>query len=227
MSPHIDILYEDNHLIAVNKAAGVLVQGDQTGDQALPELVKHYLKSTYNKPGNVFCGVIHRIDRPVSGVVVMAKTSKALSRMTQLFQQKQVRKTYWAVSEEQPERDSGHLIHFLAKDEAKNRVHAYERKRHGAKLSELSYELKAVIGGCYLLEVNPITGRPHQIRVQLAKMGCPIQGDLKYGAKHRNRDKSISLHAREISFEHPVKKEPIRITASLPETTDWQRFQGM
>jgi 23S rRNA pseudouridine1911/1915/1917 synthase len=219
-------IYEDNHLIAVNKAAGILVQGDITGDVPLSELVKSYIKSKYNKPGEVFLGVVHRIDRPVTGVVVLARTSKALERMNKLFREKETRKTYWAIVTARPPDEEGTLIHWLVKDEKRNKTTAYRNESSGGLRSELSYRLIGSASGLFLLEVNPVTGRPHQIRVQLASMGCIIKGDVKYGDKEANADGSICLHARRLEFIHPVKKEKIIIEAPLPETRYWNYFSS-
>jgi 23S rRNA pseudouridine1911/1915/1917 synthase len=218
------IIYEDNHLLIVNKAAGVLVQGDETGDKPLSELCKDYIKEKYNKPGAVFMGVVHRLDRPVSGLVVLARTSKALERMNELFREKETAKTYWAIVSKRPKKETDTLIHWLSKDEKKNKTTAYYQERPGALRSELSYELKKEIDGKYLLEVKPVTGRPHQIRVQLASIGCVIQGDLKYGASTANDDGSICLHARSLGFVHPVKKEPMKFDAPLPYNQYWNLF---
>ena len=221
----LQILYEDNHLIAINKPAGVLVQGDATGDEPLVELVKHYIKDKYNKPGAVFLGVVHRLDRPVSGVVVFARTSKALSRMNALFQKRETKKIYWALVENEPPSTQGTLIHWLVKDESKNKTTAYSKEHPQGLRSELNYEVKKKKNGYYLVEVNPVTGRPHQIRVQLSTMKCPIVGDLKYGFDKPNADGSICLHARELSFIHPVSKIPVKIMADLPATDCWNSFR--
>lgn len=222
---YFTVVYEDNHLIIVNKASGVLVQGDETGDTPLSELVKAYLKEKYNKPGNVFAGVIHRLDRPVTGLVALAKTSKALERMNEMFRDKTIQKTYWAVVKNRPAKEAGKLVHWLVKDKAKNVTAAYNKEvREGLK-SELDYKIISSSNGFYLLEVNPLTGRPHQIRVQLASMGCPIWGDVKYGAPEGNKDGSIHLHARRLRFIHPVKKEPLTVEAGLPENVIWKFFK--
>ena len=225
---NMQIIYEDNHLIAINKPAGWLVQGDETRDKPLSEWVKEYIKVRYKKPGDVFLGVIHRLDRPVSGVVVFARTSKALTRMNELFKERKVEKTYWAITSTRPDPLKGHLSHYLLKDPTRNIVKAYDqlgRRTAEAKLAELDYELMAEIGHNHLLEVHPITGRPHQIRVQLSKMGWPIKGDVKYGSPSGLDDGSISLHCRELAFEHPVKKERIRIEADPPATQLWKLFK--
>jgi len=227
MDRNIEILYEDNHLIAVNKPSGVLVQGDQTGDQPLSEAIREYIRVKYKKPGNVFCGVIHRIDRPVSGVVVLARTSKGLERMSKLFQQKKIKKTYYAIVERRPELEEGHLVHWLVKDSKKNFTHAHERQVKDSKLSDLAYKLVGKVSSYYLLKIKPGSGRSHQIRAQLAKMGCPIKGDIKYGSKHKNKNGSIHLHAYQLEFEHPTKKEPMRITAALPKEQIWQQLSHL
>lgn len=223
-SGKLDVLYEDNHLLVINKRTGVLVQGDATGDEPLVELCKKYIKEKYSKPGEVFLGVVHRLDRPVSGVVVFARTSKALDRMNALFRDRQTKKTYWAVVNNKPASESGTLIHWLVKNEAKNKTTAYAKENKEGLRSELSYQLLKQRSGYFLLEVNPVTGRPHQIRVQLASMNCPIVGDLKYGFDVANADQSICLHARHLEFIHPVKKEKILLTAPLPSNEFWNLF---
>ncbi|TXI70098.1 MAG: RluA family pseudouridine synthase [Cyclobacteriaceae bacterium] len=227
MSILLQVLYEDNHLLAINKATGTLVQGDSTGDVPLVELGKDYLKHKYHKPGAVFLGVVHRLDRPVSGVVVFARTSKALARMNELFREKETRKTYWALVETKPAQTTGTLVHWLVKDEQKNKTTAYVKPRADGLKSELSYTLIASKGGLHLLEVNPVTGRPHQIRVQLASMGCTIVGDVKYGYKQPLPDASIALHARQLEFIHPVQKSILVIKASLPEVSWWNPFRDL
>ena len=218
------VIYEDNHLLVVNKASGILVQGDATGDIPLVERCKEYIKEKYLKPGAVFLGVVHRIDRPVSGIVVLARTSKALERMNALFREKETRKTYLAIVRNRPTHEQGTLVHWLQKDEKKNKTTAFSRETVGASKSELSYQVVAQQEGFYLLQVNPITGRPHQIRVQLASMNCPIQGDVKYGYPEPNHDGSISLHARQLEFLHPVKKERMCFEARLPDNGYWKNF---
>ena len=208
------ILYEDNHLIALNKLPGQITQGDKTGDTPLAELVKAYLKERDNKPGNVYCGVIHRLDRPVSGVVLLAKTGKALSRMVEKVRTREFEKHYWAVVKNAPPRSEGALENWLVKNEERNKSYVFGTARPNAKLARLEYKEIAVSeGGYHLLDVNLHTGRHHQIRCQLANIGCPIKGDLKYGAERSNPDGSISLHAHTITFEHPVRHETLTITA--------------
>ena len=210
------VLYEDNHIIAVNKSTSEIVQGDKTGDQPLSETIKLYLKEKYNKPGEVFLGVTHRLDRPVSGVVLFAKTSKALTRLNEMFRNQEVKKTYWAIVKEKPEQPEGRLEHYLVRNEKQNKSVAYDKERSDAKKAALSYRLIAHSDTYYLLEVQLETGRHHQIRCQLAKMGCPIKGDLKYGFPRSNPNGGISLHARSIEFIHPVSKLQISLTAPVP-----------
>lgn len=207
-----------------------MVQGDETGDTPLSEYVKTYIKIRYKKPGEVFLGVIHRLDRPVSGVVVFARTSKALSRMNKLFQDRKIEKTYWAITVNRPEPINGRLEHYILKDRSRNVSRVFDKigkRTQDAKKGVLDYQLMAQLEGKCLLQVNPITGRPHQIRVQLASMGCPIIGDLKYGFPRANRDATIHLHCRELSFVHPVKKEPVQIRATPPEDQVWNSFQHL
>ena len=213
----LEVLYEDNHIIAVNKKPSDIVQGDKTGDRPLGEFVKDYIKKKYNKPGEVFLGVVHRLDRPVSGVILFARTSKALSRLNELFRSKQVQKTYWAVVKNKPNPTKDTLLHYLKKNQQKNKSTALNREEDGTLKSELSYQLIKSLDNYHLLEVLPKTGRHHQIRVQLSKIGSPIKGDIKYGFDRTNKDASIHLHARKIEFIHPVKKEPISIIASPPK----------
>lgn len=219
----MEILYEDNHLIVVNKASGEITQGDKTGDTPLPDKLKAYLKEKYNKPGNVYLGVIHRLDRPTTGVVIFAKTSKALSRMNELFRKDEVKKTYWAIVQNLPKQNAGTLKHYLWKNEKQNKSYAYasNREKKDAKLAILNYKLIATSDNYSLLEVDLETGRHHQIRCQLASIGSIIKGDLKYGAKRSNPDGSISLHARSISFVHPISKELISVTAPIPQDNLW------
>ena len=218
------IIFEDNHLLVINKDAGVLVQGDKTGDTPLSDLAKAYVKEKYQKPGEVFMGVIHRIDRPVSGLVLMARTSKALERMNEQFKNREIEKKYLAVVRNRPPANAGNLVHWLIKNPETNVTKAYEKEVPNSMRSELNYKLIGELDGFYLLEVNPITGRPHQIRVQLASMNCPIVGDNKYGYPRGNKDKSICLHAHQVKFMHPVKKEEMQLFAALPQDNFWQKF---
>ena len=218
----LDILYEDNHLIVVNKRVGDLVQGDQTGDAPLPDLIKSYLKEKYNKPGEVYLGVVHRLDRPTSGAVIFAKTSKALARMNQLFVDKKVNKTYWAAVQSQPEIPSGTLIHWLVKNPKNNKSAVYNTTHGEAKRAVLHYHIMQSFDHYSILSVTLETGRHHQIRAQLSAIGCPIKGDLKYGAQRSNPDGSIHLHARALELMHPVQKEPMTFTAPVPEEALWQ-----
>lgn len=216
------VLYEDNHLIIVNKQAGEIVQGDKTGDTPLSDIVKDWLKEKHNKPGNVYLGVVHRLDRPVSGVVLFAKTSKALPRLNKMFaEHDKVSKTYWAIVQNRPQASKGTLTHWLTRQEKNNTARAYDREVPGAKKDVLDYELIASGDRYHLLEIHLHTGRHHQIRCQLAKMGCPIKGDLKYGAPRSNPDGSISLHARNLTLEHPVSHETISVTAPVPDDRLW------
>lgn len=218
----MEVLYEDNHIIIVNKAPGEIVQGDKTGDKPLVEIVKDYLKVKYNKPGNVFCGVVHRLDRPVGGLVVFAKTSKALSRMNALFQKREVQKTYWAITRNAPQKQEGTLVHYITSQEKNNKSYASLEPREGALKAVLDYKLLAQSDFYSLLEVQLHTGRKHQIRVQLSSMGCPIKGDLKYGAPRSNPDGSISLQSHRVKFVHPVLGEVIDVTAPVPNDRLWQ-----
>lgn len=218
------VVYEDNHIIVVNKTASEIVQGDKTGDTPLSETVKEYLKVKYNKPGNVFLGVTHRLDRPVSGLVVFAKTGKALSRLNDMFRLGEVKKTYWAIVKERPKELEGELMHWLVRNEKQNKSYAYEREVPNSKKAILRYKLIGHSQNYHLLEVDLQTGRHHQIRCQLAKMGCPIKGDLKYGSPRSNPDGSICLHARRVTFVHPVSKEVIDLTAPLPGGNLWNGF---
>ena len=215
------VLYEDNHLVVVNKAPGEIVQGDKTGDKPLSEEVKEYLKVKYNKPGNVFCGVTHRLDRPTSGIVVFAKTSKALSRLNAMFKNNEIDKTYWAVVKKLPEKTEATLTHYLIKNERTNKSTAYDVEKPNTKKSVLHYKVIGQSQNYNLLEVDLETGRHHQIRCQLSKIGSPIKGDLKYGAERSNPDGSISLHARKIAFIHPVSKEKIKLVAPTPDDVLW------
>jgi 23S rRNA pseudouridine1911/1915/1917 synthase len=218
------VVYEDNHIIVVNKRAGILVQGDATRDTTLTDVVRLYIKEKYQKPGDVFLHPVHRLDRPVSGLVVFARTSKGLERMTELFRKRAIQKVYWAVVRKKPAEDQGKLIHWLIKDEAKNVTTAYDEEVRGSQRAELSYKVLGKVNLHYLLEVQPITGRPHQIRVQLASMGCPIRGDIKYGYDRPNPDASINLHARRLFFVHPVQKIPVICKAAVPPNQFWEEF---
>ncbi|TAE48288.1 MAG: RluA family pseudouridine synthase [Cytophagia bacterium] len=218
------VLYEDNHLLIVNKRAGLLTQGDETRDKTLADYAKEYIKEKYEKPGDVFLGIPHRLDRPVSGLIILARTSKGLERMTELFRERKIQKTYWAIVKRKPKEEKGKLTHWLIKDEKRNFVTAYDYPQENALKAELNYRVLGELNDHFLIEVNPITGRPHQIRVQLASMGCPIRGDIKYGFSKPNLDASINLHSRRAYFIHPVKKEPILVKAGLPESDFWEQF---
>lgn len=222
------VIYEDNHIIIVSKSSGEIVQGDKTGDTPLSETIKLFLKEKYQKPGNVFLGVVHRLDRPVSGAVLFAKTSKALPRLNALFaQHEKVQKTYWAIVGKRPPQESGTLTHWLTRNTKTNSARAYEREVPESKKAVLDYRLLASSDRYHLLEVRLHTGRHHQIRCQLSKMGCPIKGDLKYGAPRSNPDGSISLHARRLQLEHPVSHEQIDVTAPVPDDKLWLMFQQL
>ncbi len=222
-----DVLYEDNHLMAINKRAGDIVQVDDTGDESLEDKVKKYIAKKYNKPNGAFLGVVHRLDRPVSGVILFAKTSKALERINQMFKSRDMHKTYYAVVRNRPQPEAGTLVHWLVKNPQKNVTKAHDHEVTGSLRSELSYKLVGELNGYYLIEVDPITGRPHQIRVQLSTLGCPIVGDNKYGYPRGSLRKSISLHARKLQFVHPIKKEPVLIIAPVPKDGFWEKFEGM
>ncbi len=219
------VVYEDNHLIIVNKMASEIVQGDKTGDTPLSETVKQYIKEKYAKPGNVFLGVVHRLDRPVSGLVVFAKTSKALARLNEMFRNSEVKKTYWAIVKQRPPQDEGELVNYLVRNEKQNKSYAYDKEVKNSKKAVLHYRLIGHSQNYFLLEVDLKTGRHHQIRCQLAKMGCPIKGDLKYGFARSNPDGSICLHAHRVKFVHPVSKELIDVTAPLPPGNLWNGFE--
>lgn len=218
----MEIIYEDNHLIAVNKNCHEIVQGDKTGDTPLPELLKLYLKEKYAKPGNVYIGVTHRLDRPVTGVVIFAKTSKALKRMNDLFRGGDIKKIYWAIVKNRPTKPEGELTHWLVRNEKQNKSYAYDQEKPNSKKAVLYYRLLAHSDKYNLLEINLKTGRHHQIRCQLAQIGCPIKGDLKYGSARSNPDGGISLHARSVAFIHPVSKESTEITAPTPDDNLWK-----
>lgn len=218
---NLQVIYEDNHIIVVNKRAGDIVQGDKTGDKPLSDVVKSYLKDKYNKPGNVYLGTVHRLDRPTSGLVIFSKTSKALPRLNKMFATKDITKTYWALVKNKPKKDSDRLVHWLKKNPKNNKSYAHSTEVKDSKKAILSYQIIKKLDNFYLLEVTLETGRHHQIRTQLASIGCPIKGDLKYGFDRSNKDASISLHARNIKFIHPVSKEELDITAPLPKDPVW------
>lgn len=218
----MNVVYEDNHIIIVNKQSGEIVQGDKTGDTPLSDIVKQYIKEKYNKPGNVFLGVVHRLDRPVSGLVVFAKTSKALSRLNELFRTGDVHKTYWAIVKKNDIAPEATLTDWLTRNERQNKSYAHNREVPGAKKAVLSYKVRSMSDNYMLLEVRLMTGRHHQIRCQLAHMGCPIKGDLKYGSPRSNPDGSISLMSRRVEFVHPVSKETIAVEAPVPDDRLWQ-----
>ena len=218
---NLQVLHEDNHLIIVNKRAGDIVQGDKTGDKPLSDVVKEYLKNKHNKPGNVFTGVVHRLDRPTSGIVIFAKTSKALERLNKMLREKTISKTYWAIVKNKPKTAQDTLVNFLKKNPKNNKSTVFNKETAGAKKAILHYKILQELENYYLLEVDLETGRHHQIRAQLAAMGCPIKGDLKYNFNRSNKDGSIHLHAREITFLHPVAKESIHIIAPTPNEVIW------
>lgn len=221
----LQVLHEDNHTIVVNKQPSDIVQGDKTGDTPLSEKIKSYLKEKYNKPGNVFCGVVHRLDRPTSGALVFARTSKALARLNEQFRSKNTRKIYWAVVEERPEKDSGTLVDYLKKNEKQNKSYVVDESTQGAKKAVLSYKYLGSSDKYHLLEIELETGRHHQIRCQLANIGCIIKGDLKYGAKRSNKNGSIHLHARMLEFDHPTTKDRIKVVAPCPDDPVWNYFE--
>ena len=223
----MEVVYEDNHIIVVNKTVSEIVQGDKTGDTPLSETVKQYLKEKYAKPGNVFLGVVHRLDRPVSGLVMFAKTGKALERLNEMFRKGEVKKTYWAIVRQRPELEEAELVNYLVRNEKQNKSYAYDKEVKNAKKAVRHYRLIGCSQNYFLLEVDLKTGRHHQIRCQLAKMGCPIKGDLKYGFPRSNPDGGISLHARRVRFVHPVSKALIDLTAPLPDDGLWRCFEGI
>jgi len=225
-NPSRQILYEDNHVIVINKFPTQIIQGDKTGDKPLSEYLKEYLKVKYNKPGNVFLGVVHRIDRPSSGLVIFARTSKALTRLNQMLRENQISKTYWIVVDKLPPADEGTLDNYLWKLEMKNKSFVVDEKKKGAKRAILSYSLKQSMGGKHLLEVTLKTGRHHQIRVQFAHIGCPVKGDVKYGSGKANEDQSICLHARKLSFVHPVGGREINLISDFPPGAVWNLFRS-
>jgi len=218
---NLQVLYEDNHLIAINKRAGDIVQGDKTGDTPLSEVVKQYIKTKHNKPGNVYLGVAHRLDRPTTGIVVFAKTSKALPRLNKLFAEKDAQKTYWAVVNKMPEKETDTLIHWLKRNTKQNKSYGHKNEVPESKKAILDYKVIKSLDRYFLLEIDLKTGRHHQIRAQLAAIGCAIKGDLKYGSDRSNKDGSIHLHARKLSFIHPVKKEILQLIAPPPEDSVW------
>lgn len=220
----MQVIYEDNHIIIVSKATGEIVQGDKTGDTPLSDTVKLYIKEKYQKPGNVFLGVVHRLDRPVSGLVVFAKTSKALARLNEMFRVGDVHKTYWAIVKNRPAVEEDTLTHWIVRNEKQNKSYAYDKEVKNSKKAVLHYKLISSSTNYHLIAVQLFTGRHHQIRCQLAKIGCPIKGDLKYGAPRSNPDGSISLLSRHVEFVHPVSKETISCDAPLPETDIWGSF---
>ncbi len=223
----MEVVYEDNHIIIVYKESGEIVQGDKTGDEPLSERVKAYIKEKYAKPGEVFLGVVHRLDRPVSGLVVFARTSKALSRLNDMFRNGEVRKTYWALTQNVPPQSEGTLEHWLVRNEKQNKSYAYDREKPHSKRAVLNFRHIGSTDNYQLLEVQLLTGRHHQIRCQLSAMGCPIKGDLKYGAQRSNPDGSISLLARKVEFVHPVSKQPISVVSPLPNDPLWHQAGGM
>lgn len=218
---NLQVLHEDNHIIVINKRAGDIVQGDKTGDKPLLDVVKEYIKDKYNKPGNVFLGTVHRLDRPTTGIVIYARTSKALERLNKMLRDKTIKKTYWAVVQQQPKKATDTLTNYLKKNPKNNKSTAYIKEVNGSKKAILHYKTLKKLDNYSLLEVDLETGRHHQIRVQLSNIGSTIKGDLKYGAKRSNKDGSIHLHARKIQFTHPVSKEPIKVTAPTPSDPVW------
>ncbi|EAR00364.1 RluA family pseudouridine synthase [Maribacter sp. HTCC2170] len=218
---NLQILYEDNHLIAINKRPGDIVQGDKTGDNPLSDIVKQYIKEKYNKPGNVYLGVPHRLDRPTSGIVVFAKSSKALPRLNKLFAEKEAKKTYWAIVKNQPPSQADQLVHWLKRNTRQNKSYANKKEVPDSKKAILEYKIRKKLNSYFLLEIDLKTGRHHQIRAQLTAIGSPIKGDLKYGFDRSNKGGSIHLHARKLSFIHPVKKEPLEIVAPTPNDPVW------
>lgn len=227
LTKYFSVIYEDNHLLIVNKSSGILVQGEEAGDLNLVDQVKEHIKIKYEKPGEVFLGVIHRLDRPVSGVVVFARTSKALKRMNELFRKREVQKTYWAVVKNKPPEEKARLVHWLKKDDKNNKAIIFHHPEDQSWKAELTYRVLGYLNDHYLLEIQLHTGRYHQIRAQLAGMGCPIRGDVKYGFPKNNPDKSINLHARKIYFTHPVKNEPVLAVAGLPVQQFWEQFLAL
>ena len=222
----MEVVYEDNHIIIINKASGEIVQGDKSGDTPLADLVKDYIKRKYNKPGNVFLGVVHRLDRPVSGLVVFARTSKALTRLNDMFRNGDIHKTYWAITRNRPPEEEATLTHWITRNTQQNKSYASDREKPNSKKAMLRYRLIGCTDNYHLLEVQLMTGRHHQIRCQLAHIGCPIKGDLKYGAQRSNPDGSICLHARRVEFVHPVTKQNVVAEAPLPTLPPWNAFSS-
>jgi 23S rRNA pseudouridine1911/1915/1917 synthase len=218
---NLQVLYEDNHLIVINKRPGDIVQGDKTGDTPLSDVVKEYIKIKYNKPGNVYLGVVHRLDRPTSGIVVFSKTSKALPRLNKLFKDKDAKKTYWAVVKNSPPKQKDTLLHYMKRNPKQNKSYAHTKEVPDSKKAVLEYHIIKELNNYFLLEIDLHTGRHHQIRSQLSAIGSPIKGDLKYGFDRSNKDASIHLHARKLTFVHPVKKEPLNIIAPPPADAIW------
>lgn len=218
---NLQILHEDNHIIVVNKRVGDIVQGDKTGDKPLSEVVKEYIKDKYNKPGEVFLGVVHRLDRPTTGIVVFARTSKALTRLNELFSNRETQKTYWAVVKNKPPKDQDNLVHYLKRNEKNNTSKAHSKEIPESKKASLDYKIIKPLDNYFVLEINLHTGRHHQIRAQLSAIGCPIKGDLKYGFDRSNPDGGIHLHARKLVFIHPVSKNPVEIIAPTPKDAIW------
>ncbi|PWG04094.1 RluA family pseudouridine synthase [Polaribacter aquimarinus] len=218
---NLQVLFEDNHIIIVNKRAGDITQGDKTGDKPLSDVVKEYIKNKYNKPGNVFIGVVHRLDRPTSGIIIFARTSKALERLNKMLRDKTIHKTYWAVVKNHPNKEKDTLINFLKKNPKNNKSSAFQKEITGSKRAVLHYQVIKKLENYSLLEIDLETGRHHQIRTQLSSIGCTIKGDLKYGFPRSNKDGSIHLHARKIQFTHPVSKETIKIIAPTPNDVIW------
>ena len=219
---NLNVLYEDNHIIVVNKRVGDIVQGDKTGDKPLSEVVKEYIKDKYNKPGEVFLGVVHRLDRPTTGIVAFARTTKALTRLNELFKNRETQKTYWAIVKKRPEKEHDTLVHYLKRNEKNNTSKAYTKEVPESKVASLDYKIIKQLDNYTVLEIDLHTGRHHQIRAQLSAIGSPIKGDLKYGADRSNPDGGISLHARKLVFIHPVSKEQLSITAPVPDESVWK-----
>ena len=221
----LSILFEDNHLVLVNKISGDIVQSDKTGDKPLVDKVKEYLKEKYNKPGEVFLGIPHRIDRPTTGIVIFCRNSRSLERINQMFKDKAIKKTYWAIVKNKPPAESGKLVHYMKRNEQQNKSYASDEEKPGSQRAELDYQIIARGDRYFLLQIDLHTGRHHQIRAQLSKIGSPIKGDLKYGYERSNEDASISLHARKVEFLHPSKKEPMSVIAPVPDDKLWKYFE--